>query len=439
MAYDTQAQELNVNIKKTNPHVFNILSERGKGIYFPKQGILSQTAEAQSCTINATIGMSYEDTNQIMYLPSVVQNLAIAPHDAVSYTKGSGKPELRKKWQELMIQKNPSLSKATISLPVVTSALTHGHNLAGYLFIDPGDIVLLPEHFWGNYALIYQKTWYAKFITFPTFNENGKFNCSGLEEVLHKKETGKKVVILNFPNNPIGYSPAIDEAKKITKILVESAEEGNEILVIIDDAYFGLVYEPGILKESIFSYLANAHENILAVKLDGPTKEDYVWGFRVGFVTFGTKLNSKELYTSLETKMAGAIRATVSSVSHLSQSLLYAAYTNDNYEKEKAEKFETLQMRYREVKKIIQNHKEYSDVFTPLPFNSGYFLCVACNDDIDTEEVRQLLIQKYDTGIIALGNLIRIAFSSTPLQLLEKLFKNIYLACKEARIKKAAP
>jgi hypothetical protein len=35
--------------------------------------------------------------------------------------------------------------------------------------------------------------------------------------------------------------------------------------------------------------LCDAHPNILAVKLDGPTKEDYVWGFRVGFLTFGIR------------------------------------------------------------------------------------------------------------------------------------------------------
>ena len=48
---------------------------------------------------------------------------------------------------------------------------------------------------------------------------------------------------------------------------------------------FGLVYENGIFKESLFSKLADLHENVLAVKVDGATKEDYAWGFRVGFIT----------------------------------------------------------------------------------------------------------------------------------------------------------
>ena len=44
------------------------------------------------------------------------------------------------------------------------------------------------------------------------------------------------------------------------------------MVVIIDDAYFGLVYEEGVYTESIFVELANLSENVLAVKLDGPTK-----------------------------------------------------------------------------------------------------------------------------------------------------------------------
>ena len=38
------------------------------------------------------------------------------------------------------------------------------------------------------------------------------------------------------------------------------------------------LYEEGIEKESLFTYLCDLHENVLAIKIDGATKEDYVWG-----------------------------------------------------------------------------------------------------------------------------------------------------------------
>ena len=58
-----------------------------------------------------------------------------------------------------------------------------------------------------------------------------------------------------------------------------------KLVVLLDDAYFGLFYEDSI-KESLFGLLADTHPNILPVKIDGATKENYVWGLRVGFITY---------------------------------------------------------------------------------------------------------------------------------------------------------
>ena len=48
--------------------------------------------------------------------------------------------------------------------------------------------------------------------------------------------------------------------------------------------------------------LAQAHQNILAIKIDGATKEEFVWGLRVGFITYGVKGGTKALYDALEQK-----------------------------------------------------------------------------------------------------------------------------------------
>lgn len=431
MPLNQQAIELNETIKSTNPHVFNLLSERGRAIFFPKKGILSQTADAQNCKINATIGSALEDDNVIMHLESIARNIHLSPQDIFPYAKSPGVPEIRKKWKELMVSKNPSLSGASISLPLVTSALTHGLSMIGYLFVNPEDAIILPDLYWGNYRLIFEKAWHGKLSTYPTFTETGGFNCSGLKQKLGETSTGKKIVLLNFPNNPTGYTPTVEEAHAIIDILIESAEAGNEIVVVFDDAYFGLVYESGIITESLFSHLANVHERILAVKADGATKEEYVWGFRIGFVTFGIKKNSEELYRALESKLAGAIRGTISNASHIGQSLLLAAYDSESYETDKKDKFTTLKKRYTTVCEILKKHPEYDEIFKPLPFNSGYFMCIRINKDIDAEQLRQQLINKYSTGVIALGDLLRIAFSSTPTHLLDTLFNNIYKAGKE--------
>lgn len=96
---------------------------------------------------------------------------------------------------------------------------------------------------------------------------------------------------------------------------------------------------------------------------------------------------------------------------------------------EKAEKFEILKRRYMMVKGVLQNNK-YSEYFVPLPFNSGYFMCVELKNNIDGEKIRQELLKNYDTGVISIGNLLRIAFSGVKEADIEVLFENIYKACE---------
>jgi aspartate/methionine/tyrosine aminotransferase len=429
MSLHQEAAALNDSIRSANPSVASVLSERGKSIYFPKSGILSQTAEAKGKKINATIGSALEDSGMPMHLKSIKKNILLDPKDVFPYAPSGGISGIRDVWRKRIYNHNPSLGDAVISRPVVTSALTHGLSIGGYLFCNPHDEIIIPDLFWGNYRLILSINYQTAFTTFNTFEGDG-FNVDGLRAMLMSGKPGKRLVMLNFPNNPTGYTPTAGEAVAIRDTLVEAAETGNDIVVFVDDAYFGLVFEEGIYTESIFALLANAHERIIAVKLDGPTKEDYVWGFRVGFLTFGTQKNNDTLYRALEAKTSGAIRGTISNASHCSQSLLSAAYSDPDYESEKVEKYETLKRRYNAIRTLIDTHHEYSDYFEPLPFNSGYFMCVRIKG-CDAETLRQHLLENYDTGVIAMEQIIRIAYSSTPLELLGQLFDNIYTAAKE--------
>jgi len=428
---DGQARDLNNAISNANPHVFGMLSARGKNIFFPKLGILAQTAEASGKAINATIGTALEDNGTPMCLESLWKQLNLQKKNIFAYAPSPGRPEIRAIWKDTLYKKNPSLAGAAISLPVVTSALTHGLSMAGYLFCDEGDAIVLPDLYWENYDLIFTHAYGASMATYETFTNKG-YNTAGMARRIASLPRGKKVVLLNFPNNPTGYTVTPAEALAIRDALVAAADAGDEIVAFIDDAYFGLVFEDGILTESLFSLLAGAHERILCVKFDGPTKEDYVWGFRVGFVTFGIKNGTPQLYGALEAKIAGAIRGSISNASNISQSLLLNAYGDGSYDAEKREKYEILKRRYTKMRGIFAARPEYADAITPLPFNSGYFMCVRVGAG-NAEAVRQKLLSEYDTGIIAFGDIIRIAFSSTPLDSLERLLDNIYraaAACK---------
>jgi aspartate/methionine/tyrosine aminotransferase len=423
---NNQAIELNEIIKKESETVHSLLSKKGLNIFFPKKGILSQTQEAKGKKINATIGEAVNDDGGPMYLTNIKDEINIKPSEAFPYAPSFGKPDMRNKWKTLIFEKNPSLKDKEISLPVVTNALTHGLSIAGYLFVNENDTILIPDLYWENYDLIFENAYNAKLKKYLLFNDNG-LNLDSLKKSLIDSKPGKKILVLNFPNNPTGYTPTIDESKKIVSIIKESAEAGNKILVLLDDAYFGLVYEDNIIKESLFSHLADIHENVLTIKIDGPTKEDYVWGFRVGFLTYATKNGSKELYSALEMKTGGAIRGNISNAPHLSQSLLLNAYSFPDYNEEKEKKYNILKTRFLTLKKIFTD-KKYEEYFKPLPFNSGYFMCIKLTDGIDAEELRVTLLNEFDTGVINMSGVIRIAYSSVSNDKLPELIENIYKA-----------
>jgi len=433
------AQELNEQILKESPALLEMLSARGKGLFFPK-GILTQSAEAKlkAKKFNATIGIATEN-GVAMHLPCIRKYIdPIAPNDALTYAPASGKAELRSRWQEKLLADNPNLKGKQFSVPVVTSAITHGLSLVGDLFVDPGDVIVLPDKLWGNYRLIFGERLGATFKTFPLYHEKNGFNGGGLKKALDEtvRDRRKALVLLNFPNNPTGYSITRQEADDITAVLKDHASRGARLVVVHDDAYFGLFYEDDVMKESLFSHTANLDGNILAIKLDGATKEQYVWGLRVGFITYGIggPANKEVIYGALEKKTMGAIRGGISNSPHLSQTLVLKALESKEFAGEAKEKYEVMKARALRVKEVLSNPK-YSDAWTYYPFNSGYFMCLRLKS-VNAEALRLHLLDRYEVGVIAVDATdVRIAFSCIEVEFIQELFDIIYQGVKDLTAK----
>jgi aspartate/methionine/tyrosine aminotransferase len=268
------AQELNDLIAQHSPHVLEMLSDLGKNLFFPK-GILTQSAEAKEKAhkFNATIGIATENGGP-MFLQCIQDKLsAFDPKDIYPYAPPAGKPELRSLWREKMLRENPSLEGKHFSNPVVTNALTHGLSIVADMFVNPGDHLVLPDMMWGNYNLTFVTRCGGIVKKYPTFTVNRGFDVEAFKAVLENTaaEKGKAVVLLNFPNNPSGYTPTVAEGEAIVTAIREVAESGCNIVAVTDDAYFGLFYEDS-MKESLFGKIANLHPRVLAIKLDGATK-----------------------------------------------------------------------------------------------------------------------------------------------------------------------
>ena len=416
------AIELNEQIRDAAPAVFALLSKLGKRIYLPK-GILSQTAEAnvKAHRFNATRAIALEN-NDMMHLAVSREFVpALSPESVYGYAPVLGQPELREAWKTHLLKENPLLAEATLSLPIVTSGMTHGFSLLAELFVDSGDTLILPDKIWGNYRLIFQTKAGANLQTYPFFNATRGFNTHGFQEALTAATDEKLLVLLNFPHNPTGYAITRTEAEHIVDAIVKRADVGCRILVIVDDAYAGLWYDTTVMHESLFGLLVGCHPNVVSVKIDGATKEEYAWGLRVAFMSFGLGVAAMQ---PLEQKLSGLIRANTSGASQVSQTLILEAMRASGHAEQKRRNYEILKARALKTKAIASDAR-YAKLWEVYPSHAGYFMCLNLKFG-NAEAVRQQLLEEHGIGTIALGEAeLRVAYSCLEESDIETVFEVI--------------
>ena len=423
------AAELNAVLSGTIAE--RLMSPLGKRLYFPK-GIIAQSAEAKKSahTANATIGMAYHK-GKPMILSAIAESMpTLSADQAVAYAPTAGVEQVRQEWKKLILNKNTSLNPDKISLPVVVSGLTSGLSLLAEIFLAKGETLIASDPCWDNYSLIFKERRNANLLEIP-FYTGADSTAGGLDierisrEAEKEAEKGQLRVLLNFPNNPSGYSPTKAEAEALAALFLKIAEKGTDVLVLCDDAYFGLFYEDSIFEQSIFSLLADLHPNILAVKIDGPIKEDFVWGLRTGFVTFGSKGLEEKHYTALVTKFMGAIRSSISCANTPAQHIIIKALEDKRSQDEKNNFQDILKKRYIKVKQFLAENPNHPRL-KAFPFNSGYFMSFRC-EGVSAEKLRQALLNEHGIGVISLGDAcLRVAFSSLDEENINHVYKTIF-------------
>ena len=293
----------------------------------------------------------------------------------------------------------------------MTVGLTHGLSLVADLFAGPDRSVAVATPFWGNYRQTFCLRRGARLVTGPAYR-NGRFNAHAIVEALAGEEVGRPAVaILNFPSNPGGYSPTAAERRELVTGLLEEAER-RPLVVVLDDAYAGLVYEQDVPASSLFWELADRHPNLAPIKVDGATKELRFFGGRVGFLTFALPPDGGAA-AALESKLKCLLRATVGSPPSASQVALIKTLRAGETQREIDEIRERLAARYRVLAGALSEVDR--ELIEPLPFNSGCFALVELKQGLglDADQVRRELLQRYDTGLIAIApRYLRIAFCS---------------------------
>ena len=411
----------------------SFFSKLGENIILP-QDVLIQSKETAAIpgAINATIGIATSN-KKAMALPSINKVITeINNSEYLPYSPTPGLPKMRELWKEKILADNPSINKDFLSLPMVTTGITQGIDIAANLFSESGDALLLPNLFWQNYAQIYTIKLENKIYKYNQFDENNEFSISNFKETLYSIKEDKISLILNFPNNPTGYTPSDVELNSLVDVISTYAKENKnkQLIIVSDDAYFGLFFEKNHKTPTLSAtYKLAENENCLIVKLDGITKEFYSWGFRVGFITYYTKNN--ELRKILLEKTQGYLRSTTSSPSNLSQQIAVRLLDNKQSLEEKEINDKIIEERYNELKQAISK-EQLDQLVRVLPFNSGYFFTIKLPLNINAHEFRLKFLNEYKYGVYSMDDEhIRIAFSCLDKELIPELINKFKQCIKQ--------
>ncbi|MBU0278274.1 MULTISPECIES: aminotransferase class I/II-fold pyridoxal phosphate-dependent enzyme [unclassified Gemella] len=404
----------------------SFFSKTGKDIILPKD-VLIQSRETENVkgAINSTIGMATLN-KKVMYLPilrEIIKNLSYEEY--LPYSPTSGHPTVRKLWKEKIIRENNKIIPEFLSEPITTAGITQGIDLVANLFSDKDDALVLPDLYWQNYSQIFSVKLKNKIYKYQQF-ENGLYSIAGIKNILENLQENKISMILNFPNNPTGYTPSKKEFSELKEVLKNflSANPNKKLILICDDAYFGLFFEEDNKNSTLneFAELVK-YDNCIIAKLDGITKEFYAWGFRLGFLTY--YVSDDKLRNEILEKSQGFLRSTTSSASSIAQKTLEILLKDDKYINEKLKNDKIIENRYKKLKEVIEleNLEEYTEI---LPFNSGYFFTIKLPENINAHEFRIKLLNDYKFGVYSIDNShIRIAFSCLDEEYIPMIIKSI--------------
>ncbi|MCK6506516.1 aminotransferase class I/II-fold pyridoxal phosphate-dependent enzyme [Myxococcota bacterium] len=410
------AQALNDTLARHHPAAAACLSPLGRSLFFPR-GIPSQSAEARDCPINATIGQVTDGHGHALALPAILSALGgLDGDEAVLYTAQGGRRDLRERWAAHIAADAPG-APVDISLPVVAAGLTHGLELAAALFAGPDTPVLLPDPFWGNYTAIFERLHQARVIPYPLVRDArgpaGWLDVPALRRAIGALDR-PAILVMNFPSNPLGYSPTRDEVPELVAAVADSPQP---LTVICDDAYQGMWWEDEVYAHSLFHALAGLDPaRVLAVKVDGATKELFYFGGRVAFLTFGAAGPAAQ---ALEEKGRAIARATVSVVSSTSQAVMAQALADPTLPAQQATVRGHLLRRFQALKRALADAG-----LQTLPFNSGMFAVVRVARD--PEEIRQALLRE-GVGVVALPEIgaLRLSYGSVATEDIPRLVQAI--------------
>lgn len=186
------------------------------------------------------------------------------------YTPAAGIMELRKAACQ-RLREDCGLDYTPTQI-VAASGAKHSVYIALQVLVNPGDEVILPAPFWVSYYELIKMAGGVPVIVTATEEENFKLTPEKLAASVTPRT---KAIILNNPSNPTGMMYTKAELESIAEICVK-----NEIYVIADEIYYGLVYDGQ--KFTSFASLSDEVKE-LTILVNGVSKSYAMTGWRIGY------------------------------------------------------------------------------------------------------------------------------------------------------------
>ena len=155
---------------------------------------------------------------------------------------------------------------------VAASGAKHSVYIALQVLVNPGDEVILPAPFWVSYYELIKMAGGVPVVVTATEAEDFKLTAEKLAAAITPKT---KAMILNNPSNPTGMMYTKAELEAIAEVCVK-----NEIYVIADEIYYGLVYDGQ--KFTSFASLGDEVKD-LTILVNGVSKSYAMTGWRIGY------------------------------------------------------------------------------------------------------------------------------------------------------------
>lgn len=207
--------------------------------------------------------------------PAFIREAAIASLQSgeTFYSQNLGRPYLREAIAEYLtrLHRRPIDAARIAAVGSGVSALM----LASQLIVAPGDRVVAITPLWPNVVEI-PKILGADVARVPLVVRSGKWSLD-LDRLLAALTPGTRMLIVNSPNNPTGWTI---EPGGIEAILAHCRRHG--IWVLADDVYERLVHDPALA--SAPSFLARYEDGDRIVSTNSFSKSWSMTGWRAGWI-----------------------------------------------------------------------------------------------------------------------------------------------------------